>query len=60
MADAGGILNDNEFFRDVIDTPKEGIEQHRKRKELKDVIYMCKAHLLGHKWTRGQGKRSNH
>ena len=60
MADAGDILNDNKFFRDVIDTPKEDTEQHRKRKELKDVIYMGKTHLLGHKWTRGQGKRSNH
>ena len=30
MADAGDILNDNEFFGDVADTPKEGIEQHRK------------------------------
>ena len=29
MADAEDILND-EFFGDVVDTPKEGIEQHKK------------------------------
>ena len=34
MADVGDILNDNEFFGDVIDTPKEGIEQHKKREKL--------------------------
>ena len=42
-------LNDNEFFADVVDTPKEGIEQHKKRKELKSVIDKGKVHLLGHK-----------
>ena len=30
MTDVGDILNDNEFFGDIIDTPKEGIEQHKK------------------------------
>ena len=35
MADVGDILNDNEFFGDIVDTPKEGIEQHKKREELK-------------------------
>ena len=29
MDDVGDILND-EFFGDIVDTPKEGIEQHRK------------------------------
>ena len=38
MADVGDILNDNEFFGDVVGTPKEGIEQHKKREELKSVI----------------------
>ena len=33
MADVGDILNDD--FDDVVDTPKEGIEQHKKREELK-------------------------
>ena len=30
MADAGEILNDDVFFGDIVDTPKEGIEQHKK------------------------------
>ena len=60
MADVGDILNDNEFFGDVIDTPKEGIEQHKKREKLKSVIDKGKAHLLEHKWTHGRlGKASN-
>ena len=51
MAGVGNILNDNDFFSDVVDAPKEGIEQHWKRECLKSVISMGKAHLLGHKWT---------
>ena len=31
MADVGNILNDDDFFEDILDTPKEGIEQHKKR-----------------------------
>ena len=54
MADVGDILNENEFFGDVVDTPKEGIEQHKKRERLKSVIDKGKAHLLGHKWTHGR------
>ena len=27
-AGVGNILNDNDFFSDVVDAPKEGIEQH--------------------------------
>ena len=34
MADVENILNDHEFFGDVVDTPKEGIEQHKKREQL--------------------------
>ena len=30
MDDVGDILNDNEFFGNIVDTPKKGIEQHRK------------------------------
>ena len=52
MAGVGAILN--EFFSDVVDTPKEGIVQHKKREELKSVIDKGKAHLLGHKWTHGR------
>ena len=47
MADAEDILND-EFFGDVVDTPKEDIEQHKKWEELKGIIDKGK---LGHKWT---------
>ena len=54
MADVGDILNDDDFFSDVVDTPKEGIEQHKKRECLKSVIDKGKAHLLGHKWTHGR------
>ena len=43
MADVGDILNDD----DVIDIPKESIEQHKKREELTSVIDKGK---LGHKW----------
>ena len=50
MADVGDKSNDDEFLN-VVDTPKEGIEQHRKQECLKDVISMDKAHLLGHKLT---------
>ena len=48
MADVGDILNDDDFLGDTADTPKEGIEQHKKREELKSLIERCK---LGHKWT---------
>ena len=48
MADVGDILNDDEFFGDVVDIPKKGTEQHKKRKELKSLIDRGK---LGHKWT---------
>ena len=52
MADVGDILY--EFFRDVVDTPKEGTVQDKKREELKGVMEKGKAHLLGHKWTHGR------
>ena len=51
MAIVGDILNDNEFFGDVVDTPKEGIEQYKKREELKDAVDKGK---LEHKWTHGR------
>ena len=50
MADVGHILNDDEFFGDVVDTPKEGMEQHKKREELRSVIDKGKAQLLANKW----------
>ena len=44
------------FLGDVVDTPKEAIEneKHQKREELKGVISMGKTNLLGHKWTPGR------
>ena len=32
MTDAGDIFDDD-FLGDIVDTPKEGTEQHKKRKE---------------------------
>ena len=54
MADVGDILSDDDFFGDVVYTPKEDIEQHKKRECLKSVINKGKTHLLGHKWTHGR------
>ena len=39
MADVGDILNNDDIFGDVVDTPKEGTEQHKNRECLKSVIY---------------------
>ena len=38
MAIVGDILNNNKFFGDVVDTPKEGIEQHKKREKLRNAV----------------------
>ena len=57
MADVGNILNDD--FGDVVDQPKEGNEQHKKREFLKSVIDKGKAHLLGHQWTRGRADKAS-
>ena len=50
MTDVGDIFNDN-FFGDTVDTPKESIEQHKKRECLKSAMDKGKSHLLGSKWT---------
>ena len=50
MADVENVLNDDEFFGGIVDTPNEGIYQHRKRGCLKSVIGSGKAYLLGRKW----------
>ena len=57
MASVGNILNDDDFFDDVVDTPKEGIEQHKKREELKSVTDKGK---LRHKWTHRRGDKASH
>ena len=49
MTDVGHIFDDD-FFGDIVDTPKEGTEQHKRRECLKSVIDKGKGHLLG-KWT---------
>ena len=59
MADVENLLNDDEFFGDIVDTPKEGIEQNKKRECLKNVIDKGKAHLLGHKWTHERVDKSS-
>ena len=51
MANVENILNDDDFFRDTVDTPKKGIEQHKNRECLKSAIGSGKAYLLGSKWT---------
>ena len=51
MASVENILNDDKFFGNIVDTPKEGIEQHKKRECLKNVMDRGKAYLLGSKWT---------
>ena len=48
MASVGDVLNDDDYLVDVVDTPKEGTEQHKKREELKSIIDKGK---LGCKWT---------
>ena len=57
MADVENISNNDDFFGDIVDTPKEVIEQHKKREWLKSVIGKGKAHLLG-KWTHEKGGQS--
>ena len=49
MTDVGDIFDDG-FFVDIVDTPKEGTEQHEKVERLKSVMNKGKGHLLG-KWT---------
>ena len=51
MADAENILNDEDFYGDIVHTPKKDIEQHKKRDCLKSVIGRGKVYLLGIKWT---------
>ena len=61
MADVESILTDDEFFGDTVDTPKEGTEQHKKRKYLKSAIGNGKPYLLGGKkrWTHEKIDKSN-
>ena len=47
IADVENILNNDDFFGDSVDTPKDGIEQHKKRECLKSLTSKGKAYLLG-------------
>ena len=51
MTDIENMLNNDELFADTVDTPKEGVEQYKKREFLKSAI--SKAKVLGGKkqWT---------
>ena len=54
MATVENILSDGGFFGDIVDTPREDTEQHKKRECLKSVIDKGKVHLLGQKWIHGR------
>ena len=54
MTDVKNILNDDDFFSDIVDAPKEDTEQRRKREYLRSVISRGKVYLLGSEWTQGQ------
>ena len=54
MTDIKNILNDDDFFSDIVDAPKEDTEQRRKREYLRSVISRGKVYLLGSEWTQGQ------
>ena len=50
MTDVKSILNDDEFFGDINDTPKDDIEQHNKRECLRSAISNGKV-LEKKQWT---------
>ena len=60
MTDAGNILNEDDFLGDIVQTPKEGTEQHRKQECLKSAIDRGKANLLGSKWTQERVDNAQH
>ena len=51
MADVENILNNDNFFGDTADTPKEGIEQHRKQECLKGELSKGKVLDGKRQWT---------
>ena len=60
MADVENILNDDDFFGDIADTPKEGIVQHKNRESLKSIIGSVKAYFpLGVRCHRDVSFRSH-
>ena len=59
MGDIENILTNDEFFGDIVDTPKEGIEQHKKRECLKGATDKGKGYLLGSKWIHERVDKSS-
>ena len=51
-----GDILDNDFFNDVVDTPKEATEKYKKREELKSVKDKGK---LEYKWTLKRVDKAN-
>ena len=49
MEDIANRLNEDEFFEDPVDIPKEGVDQHRNRECLKGAISKGKGYLPGGK-----------
>ena len=45
ITDVGDIFGDD-FFKDIVDTPKEDIKQLEKRERLKSIIDKSKGYLL--------------
>ena len=58
MADVENIFDDD-FFGDIVDTPKEGMEQYKKRECLKGVMDKGKGYLLGQKWTQERVEKAS-
>ena len=59
MADVENTWNDDNFSGDTVDTPKEGIAQHKKQERLKSVISKGTVYLLGSKWTQEKLDKAN-
>ena len=60
MADVRSILDEDKFFADTADTPKESVEQHKKPECLKGAINKDK--VLGDKkqWTHEEVDKANY
>ena len=59
MANVENTWNDDNFSGDTVDTPKEGIAQHKKQERLKSVISKGTVYLLGSKWTQEKVDKAN-
>ena len=60
MSDTENILNDDRFFKDTVDGPKEGIDLHKKQELLRVAISKGKLPYGKKQWTYGRvDKASN-